>query len=210
MSPAEVYLLKIGVLALQGAFVEHEEKLNYLGAEAVQVRMPGQLEGLDGLVLPGGESTTIGKLLTSYRLLEPLERLGREGMPIFGTCAGLVLLSRQIEDGINGQPLLNLLDVTTRRNAFGRQVESFEAELNVPALGEATVRGIFIRAPLVSRVGQEVSILARYQGQVVAVQQGSLLATAFHPELSDDLRFHEYFLDVVRKRRCRDGQHGHN
>ncbi|MBN1953718.1 MAG: pyridoxal 5'-phosphate synthase glutaminase subunit PdxT [Anaerolineae bacterium] len=189
---------RIGVLALQGAFIEHQQLLARLGAEPVPVRMPAQLEQVTGLIIPGGESTTIGQIAGRWGLLEPLHAFGRSGRPIWGTCAGMILMAQEVLDGKANQPLLGLMDVAVRRNAFGRQVDSFEAELEVPVLGAAPFHAVFIRAPLIERVGQEVTVLATLQdGSVVAVQQGNLLATAFHPELTDDERFHRYFLRLV-------------
>jgi 5'-phosphate synthase pdxT subunit len=186
--------MKIGVLALQGAFIEHEQVLERIGAEPVEVRLPQHLEGLDGLIIPGGESTTIGKVAVRWGLLEPLRDFARSGRPVWGTCAGMILLAREASDGLPDQPLLGLMDVAVRRNAFGRQVDSFEADLEVPALGEPPFHAVFIRAPRIERVGEGVEVLARLEdGTVVAVRQGHLLATAFHPELTDDDRFHRYF-----------------
>jgi 5'-phosphate synthase pdxT subunit len=196
--------MKIGVLALQGAFIEHEKMLRRLGVEAVEVRLPQHLAGLDGLILPGGESTTIGKLAVEYGLLEPLRDLAANGLPMWGTCAGLILLARNVG---REQPLIGVLAVTVRRNAFGRQVDSFEADLTVPVLAdpEPPFRAVFIRAPLITRAEPGVEVLARLDnvegrnGEIVAVRQGHLLATAFHPELTDDDRFHRYFLTFVER-----------
>jgi 5'-phosphate synthase pdxT subunit len=188
---------RIGVLALQGAFREHIQMLRWLGVEAREVRLPKHLEGLDGLILPGGESTTMGKLAVEYGLLEPLRELAAAGLPMWGTCAGLILLARDVG---REQPLIGALDVTVARNAFGRQVDSFEADLRVSVLEEPErpFRAVFIRAPLVTRVGAGVEVLARLgNGQIVAVQQGHLLGTSFHPELTDDDRFHRYFLTLI-------------
>ncbi len=186
--------MKIGVLALQGAFIEHEQVLERIGAEPVEVRLPQHLEGLDGLIIPGGESTTIGKVAVRWGLLEPLRDFAWSGRPVWGTCAGMILLAREASDGLPDQPLLGLMDVAVRRNAFGRQVDSFEADLEVPALGDPPFHAVFIRAPRIERVGEGVEVLARLEdGTVVAVRQGHLLATAFHPELTDDDRFHRYF-----------------
>jgi 5'-phosphate synthase pdxT subunit len=191
--------MKIGVLALQGAFIEHEKILRSLGVEANEVRLPADLAGLDGLILPGGESTTIGKLAVQYGLIEPIRALALAGKPVWGTCAGMIFLSR---DAQRDQPLLGLMDVTVRRNAFGRQVDSFETDLDIPALAteenRAPFHAIFIRAPLIETVGPEVEILARLEnGTIVAARQGNCLATSFHPELSSDDRFHRYFLKLV-------------
>ncbi len=196
----EVSMTRIGVLALQGDFIEHAQMLRRLGAEAVEVRLPTHLTGLHGLILPGGESTTIGKLAVAYGLLEPLQRLARQGFPIWGTCAGMILLAREVADGLPGQPLIGAMDITVRRNAFGRQVDSFEADLDVPAFGPPPFRAVFIRAPLIARTGPEVTVLARLPDTdgIVAVQQKHLLATAFHPELTSDARFHEHFLAMCQ------------
>jgi len=197
--------MRIGVLALQGAFQEHLQALADLGAEAVAVRLPQQLRGLAGLIIPGGESTTIGKLATMYGLLPAIEDLAEGGCPIWGTCAGLVLLARELV-GYEEQPRLRLLDIAVRRNAFGRQVDSFQTLLSVPALDEVAEpqeRGqpfpaVFIRAPLIERVGAGVATLsALADGSVVAVKQGRLLATSFHPELTADRRCHRYFLSLA-------------
>lgn len=191
--------MKIGVLALQGDFSEHAAMLKNLGVEVVEVRLPEHLEGLDALIIPGGESTTIGKLAVDYDLLEPLRRFGRDE-PVWGTCAGAILLSK---DARRTQPLLGLMDITVERNAFGRQVDSFEVELDVPALesvGEAQrpFHAVFIRAPLIETVEGQARVLARLpDGRIVAAQEGHLLATAFHPELTGDDRFHRYFLSLV-------------
>jgi 5'-phosphate synthase pdxT subunit len=191
--------MKIGVLALQGDFIEHEKLLRHLDVEAVQVRLPEHLEGLDGLIIPGGESTTIGKVARRWGLLEPLRSFAQSGRPLWGTCAGMIFIAREVVDGKPGQPLLALMDMTVRRNAFGRQVDSFEADLDVAALGKEPFHAVFIRAPLIERVGEGVEVLARLEdGSIVAVQQGSLLATAFHPELTEDDRFHRYFLSLTR------------
>jgi 5'-phosphate synthase pdxT subunit len=181
--------MKIGVLALQGAFVEHEAVLRGFGVEAVPVRLPEHLQGLAGLVLPGGESTTMRKLIDRWGLRQPILGLAEQGVPILGTCAGLILLANDIADG--DEPVFGLLDVSVKRNAFGRQLDSFEAELDVPVLGDTPVHAVFIRAPLVVSVGDDVDVLARLDdGSVVAVRQRNVIATAFHPELSGEVRFH--------------------
>jgi 5'-phosphate synthase pdxT subunit len=189
---------RIGVLALQGDFREHIQILRRLGAEANEVRLPQHLAGLDGLILPGGESTTVGKLAVEYKLLDPLRELAASGLPLWGTCAGLILLARDVG---REQPLVGALHVQVKRNAFGRQVDSFEADLKVPVLTEPgrPFRAVFIRAPLVTYVGPGVNVLARLDDMncVVAVQQGQVLGTAFHPELTNDDRFHRYFLALV-------------
>lgn len=181
--------MKIGVLSVQGAFAEHAAMLAALGTDPVPVRLPAHLAGLAGLVLPGGESTTMRKLIDRWELRQPILELARLGAPILGTCAGMILLSRHISDG--DEAVLPLLDVSVRRNAFGRQLDSFEADIEVPLLGEAPVHAIFIRAPIVERVGEGVDILARLDdGRVVAVRQRNVIATAFHPELVGERRFH--------------------
>ena len=187
--------MKIGVLALQGAVTEHIRMLSALGVEAVTVRLPAELEGLDALIIPGGESTTISKLLVDYRLMEPIRRLGQKGFPIFGTCAGLVLLAKKVLDS-KFEPL-GMMDIEVKRNAFGRQVDSFEADLKIPALHDGNFHAVFIRAPLVEKVEGDVEVLCQLKGKPVAVRQGNLLGCAFHPELTDDLRLHKYFLDMV-------------
>ena len=190
---------RIGVLALQGAFIEHEHALRRLGADVVEVRLPRDLEGLDGLVIPGGESTTISLLLDGYGLRQPLLRAAHEGKPLWGTCAGMIMLARDVRD--ERVRSLELMDMRVIRNAFGRQIDSFEVDLPVPALGEQPFRAVFIRAPIVESVGQGVEVLARLpDGRVAAARQGRLLATAFHPELTDDLRFHRLFLDMANGR----------
>jgi pyridoxal 5'-phosphate synthase pdxT subunit len=186
---------KVGVLALQGAFREHVEALRRLGAEAVEVRLPEQLEGLDGLIIPGGESTAIGKLAVKYGLQEAIRRYAESGKPVYGTCAGMILLS---DDVGRDQPLLGLMRVKVERNAFGRQLDSFETGLRIPALGDEPFPGVFIRAPRIERVGVEV-LTELEDGTPVAARQGNLIVTAFHPELTDDLRFHQYFLDLVER-----------
>jgi len=191
--------MRIGVLALQGAFVEHMAMLRRLGVEAVPVRLPEGLEGLDGVVIPGGESTTIGKLMVAYGLLEPLRRTIEAGTPVYGTCAGMILLARDI--GTAAQPTLGAMDIVVKRNAFGRQLDSFEQEIAVPELGAEPFHAIFIRAPAIERVGPRARALARLDdGTIVAAQQGHMLATAFHPELSHDTRLHEHFVALCAER----------
>jgi 5'-phosphate synthase pdxT subunit len=191
--------MRIGILALQGDFAEHRVMLARMGVMVVEVRLPDQLEGLNGLIIPGGESTTIAKLAVSYGLMEPLRKFGQD-KAIWGTCAGAIFLSK---DAHRDQPLLQLMDITVERNAFGRQVNSFEADLDIPALQKIDPDGnpfhaIFIRAPLIESVQAEACILARLQdGRIVAAQQGRFLATAFHPELTKDDRFHRYFLQLA-------------
>jgi pyridoxal 5'-phosphate synthase pdxT subunit len=181
--------MRIGVLALQGDFREHLQTLDAIGVEGVPVRLPGDLDGLSGLILPGGESTTMRRLIDRWNLRGPILDLAERGAPLFGTCAGMIVLAREITGG--EAPILPLLDVTVQRNAFGRQLDSFEADLPVPVLGDRPVHGVFIRAPIVDRTGPGVDILARLDdGRVVAVRERNLIATAFHPELAGETRFH--------------------
>ena len=192
--------MQIGILALQGAFIEHQKALHRLDVDAVQVRLPDHLASIEGLIIPGCESTTIARMARRWCLLEPIETMARSGRPLWGTCAGMILLAREVTDAVADQPRLALMDITVRRNAFGRQVDSFEADLDVQELGEAPFHGVFIRAPLIERVGPEVEVMARLDdGTVVAAQQGNLLATAFHPELTVDDRFHRHFVDLALK-----------
>jgi 5'-phosphate synthase pdxT subunit len=191
--------LRIGVLALQGDFEAHIKMLEELGVEGKAVRLPKHLENLDGIILPGGESTTIGKLMVLYGLDEPLQQKIREGLPIWGTCAGLILLARETDNALEGQPLLASMHIRVRRNAFGSQRESFETNLTVPAIGEAPFHAFFIRGPAIESVGSEVEVLATLDdGTIVAVREGHLLGTAFHPEIGGDPRFHQYFLRIVQ------------
>ncbi len=181
--------MRIGVLAVQGAFIEHQSLLHGLGAEAVAVRLPEHLAGVSGLVLPGGESTTMRQLIDRWGLGDPIRGLLARGVPVLGTCAGMILLAREIVDG--DEPVFPSLDIAVKRNAFGRQLDSFEADLAVPVLGDTPVHAIFIRAPVVERVGGTVDVLGRLEdGSVVAVRQRNVIATAFHPELSGEVRFH--------------------
>ena len=191
----------IGVLALQGAFSEHVKKLQRIGTDAREVRLPADLDGLDGLIIPGGESTTIGKLIERFDLRDGILALAAAGRPIWGTCAGMILLARDVLEETRGrdQPLLGMLDVAVRRNAFGSQLDSFEADLEMPLLGDEPLPVVFIRAPVIASVGPDVEVLARLDdGRIVAVRQGNLVATAFHPELTDDDRFHTWFVEQVR------------
>ena len=188
--------MRIGVLASQGAFAEHIAMLHQLEVEVLPVRLLQELRDLDGLIIPGGESTSISKLMLDYNLMSEVGNLAKDGLPIFGTCAGMILLANEVSDP-DVEPL-RVIDITVRRNAFGRQRDSFEAELSIPVLGGKTFPGVFIRAPKIVRANNEVEILAKLaDGTSVAARQGKLLASAFHPELTDDLRFHQYFLDIV-------------
>jgi 5'-phosphate synthase pdxT subunit len=190
--------MTVGILALQGDFREHEELLRRAGVPAQQIRLPAQLDTVDRLIIPGGESTTIGRLMVLSGLLEPIrERAGRD-LALWGTCAGAILMARQITEGRTaGQPHLGVMDITVRRNAFGRQLDSFEAPLRLPLLGDVSLNAVFIRAPLIERVGPQVEVLGRLDsGGIVAARQGRLLATAFHPELTDDNRLHRFFLEL--------------
>lgn len=188
--------MKIGVLASQGAFAEHISILHRLEVEAVPVRLPLELKELDGLIIPGGESTSIGKLMLDYDLITGIKTLAKNGLPIFGTCAGMILLAKKISD--SAPESLDLMDITVRRNAFGRQKESFETELLIPSLGDKPFPCVFIRAPAIEYINGKVEKLASLaDGTVVAARQGKLLVSAFHPELTEDLRFHRYFLDIV-------------
>jgi 5'-phosphate synthase pdxT subunit len=191
--------MKIGVLALQGAFREHVEMLRRMGVEAVEVRLPEELSAVDGLIIPGGESTTIGKIATQYGLIEPIREIVTQGKPVWGTCAGMIILAKNV--GMT-QPLVGVMDVQVKRNAFGRQVDSFETDLEIPVLEhgkEIPFHAMFIRAPLIESVGKNVQVLATLQdGTIVAAQQDNLLATSFHPELTHDARFHEYFVSLVK------------
>jgi 5'-phosphate synthase pdxT subunit len=184
----------IGVLALQGDFQEHGKTLRRMGLDPQEVRLPEHLDGLDGLIIPGGESTTIVRLMCSSGLLEPLRTLARDGFPIWGTCAGMILLAKRLDE--TGIPALQAMDITVRRNAFGRQVDSFETDVPIPALGGDPFHAVFIRAPIIEEVGPAVEVLARLaDGTPVAARERRLLATAFHPELTPDTRLHRFFLD---------------
>ncbi|RDG38550.1 pyridoxal 5'-phosphate synthase glutaminase subunit PdxT [Streptomyces corynorhini] len=191
----------IGVLALQGDVREHLAALTAAGAEARPVRRPAELDAVEGLVIPGGESTTMSKLAVLFGMLEPLRTRVRGGMPVYGTCAGLIMLAEKILDPRSGQETVGGIDMIVRRNAFGRQNESFEAAVEVAGVGGGPVEGVFIRAPWVESVGAGVEVLAEYGGHVVAVRQGGALATSFHPELTGDHRLHRFFTDMVRSER---------
>lgn len=186
-----------GVLALQGDFREHRHVLEQIGAEVIEVRQHKHLDLVDRLIIPGGESTTIGRLLVLYKLLEPVRERAKQGMPLWGTCAGAILMAQRVADGKSDQPNLGLMDITARRNAFGRQLDSFEADLRIDQLGDEPLHTVFIRAPILEQPGANVEVLAALDdGRVVAAQQGRLLATAFHPELTNDDRMHRYFLEL--------------
>jgi 5'-phosphate synthase pdxT subunit len=193
--------MKIGVLALQGAFAEHISVLRKLGVEAVEVRLPEQLDGLDGLIIPGGESTTFTILLKAYGFVDKISRLAKNNFPIFGTCAGMIMLANGVSNN-GGVETFGVMAIRVKRNAFGRQVDSFEAELKIAPLGEVPFHGIFIRAPQIESIGKHCEALATLDdGSVVAVRQGKMLATSFHPELTGDTRLHKYFLDIVSGKR---------
>jgi 5'-phosphate synthase pdxT subunit len=185
--------MKIGILALQGAVREHRNLLQRLGVETVDVLNPDDLDGIDGLILPGGESTTVGKLLIRYNLLKPIAELGSRGLPVFGTCTGLILLSKHINNSV--QYRLGLMDTYVERNAFGRQLASFESDMHIPVLGDTPFHTVFIRAPYIDKADDNVRVLLSYQNKILFAEQDNFLAAAFHPELTDDTRVHEYFLN---------------
>jgi pyridoxal 5'-phosphate synthase pdxT subunit len=190
---------KIGVLAAQGAFAEHIEALEKLDVKTVQVRLPSELKGLDGLIIPGGESTTISLMMSNYKLMDEVAELGKTGFPLFGTCAGMIMMAKHVQG--NHSATLGLMDITVSRNAFGRQVDSFETELAIPALGKEPFHAVFIRAPLIEKCGKSVEVLAKLEdGRIVAAREDKMLAAAFHPELTGDLRFHRYFLDMIKSK----------
>jgi pyridoxal 5'-phosphate synthase pdxT subunit len=189
--------MKIGVLALQGAFIEHIKMLQRLDIETVEVRLPEHLDGIDGLIIPGGESTTIGKLAIDFGLIDPLRDFAK-AKPTWGTCAGMIFLAKSI--GIDEQPILGVMDIQVNRNAFGRQIDSFEIDIQIDGLAGEPFHAVFIRAPIVTQVDKRVKVLSKLEdGRIVAVQQDHLLATSFHPELTDDLRLHAYFCDIVKE-----------
>jgi pyridoxal 5'-phosphate synthase pdxT subunit len=190
----------IGVLALQGDVAEHVRALSEVGATPVAVRTPDQLDQIDGLIIPGGESTTMWRLAASFDLMEPLRKRVEAGLPAFGSCAGMIMLADQLVDGVAGQETVGGIDVTVRRNAFGRQVDSFEREIELHGITGPPLHAVFIRAPWVERTGPEVEVLGTDPGtdRIVAVRQGHLLATAFHPELTQDRRLHQLFVDLVK------------
>lgn len=186
--------MKIGVLALQGAVAEHVRMIEQAGAEGVAIKKAEQLTGMDGIIIPGGESTTIGKLMRTYHFLAPLRQFAAEGKPIFGTCAGLIILAKHIVG--QEEVHLGLMDIEVARNAFGRQRESFETDLAFAGIADR-IKAVFIRAPLITRAGADVEVLARHEGEIVAARQGHLLAASFHPELTEDIRLHTYFANMV-------------
>ena len=190
-------MAKVGVLALQGDFEKHIQMLDRLGVPAIQVREKSQLDEIDGLIIPGGESTTIGKLLVRYGMMEPLKTFAKDGKPLFGTCAGAILLAKEIEGST--QDRIGVLDIAVKRNAYGRQIESFEADIFIPKIGELPVRGVFIRAPIITHVEDGVELLARFGDNPVLVKQGKILAATFHPELTADRRVHRLWLAAVRQ-----------
>ena len=189
--------MKIGVLAAQGAFAEHISALNNLKVQAIPIRLPEELSQIDALIIPGGESTTISRLLIAYNLSGVIINKVKSGMPVFGTCAGMIMLANNIIDG-DGVVPLNLIDISVRRNAFGRQVDSFETDIYIENIGKPLFHGVFIRAPFIEKTGSKVDIIARLNdGTVVAAQQGKILVSSFHPELTQDLRLHQYFLKFL-------------
>ncbi|BDG34106.1 pyridoxal 5'-phosphate synthase glutaminase subunit PdxT [Saccharococcus caldoxylosilyticus] len=194
--------MKIGVLGLQGAVQEHVCSIEACGAEAVVVKKPDQLAELDGLILPGGESTTMRRLMDKYGFMEPLKQFAALGKPMFGTCAGLILLAKRIVG--YDEPHLGLMDITVERNSFGRQRESFEAELSIAGIADDFI-GVFIRAPHIVEVGEDVEILAKYEDRIVAARQGQFLGCSFHPELTDDHRMTQYFLNMVKEAKHKTG-----
>lgn len=199
VQPHDIATVRIGVLALQGAVSEHVRAIRAVGASPVEVLTVEDLRGVDGLILPGGESTTVGKLLARFELLDPLRDRILAGMPIYGTCTGMILMAREVTGGLEGQPTLATMDIAVERNAFGRQRESFEATVELTLPERETFHAVFIRAPRVRRVGPEVTVVARYQDEIVGVQQGTMLATAFHPELTGDGRLHAHFVRMCAR-----------
>ncbi|MDK2821138.1 MAG: pyridoxal 5-phosphate synthase pdxT subunit [Clostridia bacterium] len=188
--------MQIGVLAMQGAFLEHIRSLEALGVKGIEIRKKNQLKEIDGLIIPGGESTTIGKLMIEFDLMDTVRSLVEDGMPVFGTCAGLVLLAQEIIE--SDQPRIGLMNAKARRNAFGRQIESFEVDLDIPVLGEDPFHAVFIRAPFLEEVNPPAEVLARFMDKTVLARQGNILAAAFHPELTNDLRLHRYFIELAK------------
>lgn len=189
--------MKVGVLALQGAVAEHIRSIERAGAKGIAVKLPEQLSELDGLIIPGGESTTIGKLMRKYGFIEAIRAFAAQGHPVFGTCAGLIVMAKEIEGG--EEPHLALMDIQVSRNAFGRQRESFETDLDVKGLTQP-LRAVFIRAPLITAVGDQVDVLSTYKEEIVTARQGHLLVSSFHPELTDDCSLHAYFLEMIKSK----------
>ncbi|MGA2670606.1 MAG: pyridoxal 5'-phosphate synthase glutaminase subunit PdxT [Dehalococcoidia bacterium] len=199
--------MKVGVLALQGTFIEHIGSLQQLDVEAPPIRLPRELDTLDGLIIPGGESTTMLRLMESFGLLQPIREMARDGLSIWGTCAGMILLAKSVSN--YQMETLGLMDVKIRRNAFGSQIDSFEADLDVPLVGEEPFHAIFIRAPVIEEAKPSVKILSRLpDSAIVAIRQNRLLACAFHPEFTDDLRFHKYFLNMVSQKLSHNPEDG--
>src|SRR3989339_1726041 len=189
--------MKVGILALQGDFREHAKVLHKIGVETVLIKLPEHLRSIDRLIIPGGESTTIGKLLSIYNLIKPIRKRVKEGMPIWGTCAGAILMAKHVSNGLPNQNSLNLMNITAKRNAFGSQLDSFETNLNIKQIGEAPLHVIFIRAPILESPGNNVEILSMLDNKyIVAVRQNKMIATCFHPELTNDTRFHKYFVSL--------------
>lgn len=186
--------MRVGILALQGAVAEHIRSIEKAGAEGIAIKHPEQLEEIDGLIIPGGESTTIGKLMRKYDFIEAIRSFSKQGKPVFGTCAGLIVMAREIEGGEEAH--LELMDIKVSRNAFGRQRESFETDLDVKGL-EVPVRAVFIRAPLITEVGEGVEVLSTYNDEIVTAREGHLLVSSFHPELTEDYALHSYFLEMI-------------
>jgi 5'-phosphate synthase pdxT subunit len=199
--------MRVGVLALQGTFIEHISSLQQLGVEASPIRLPHELDTLDGLIIPGGESTTMLRLMESFRLLQPIREMARDGLPIWGTCAGMVLLAKDVSN--YEMETLGLMDTKVRRNAFGSQVDSFETDLEIPLVGEEPFHAVFIRAPFIEEAKSGVKILSRLlDGTIVAIRQNRLLACAFHPEFTNDLRFHRYFLNMISQKLSHNPEDG--
>lgn len=199
--------MKVGVLALQGTFIEHISSLQQLGVEAPPIRLPCELDTLHGLIMPGGESTTMLRLMESFGLIQPVREMARDGLPVWGTCAGMVLLAKNVSN--YEMETLGLMDVRVRRNAFGSQIDSFEADLEIPLVGEDPFHAVFIRAPIIEEAKPGVEILSRLPDDtIVAIRQDRLLACAFHPEFTDDLRFHRYFLDIVGQKQSHNSEDG--
>ena len=190
-------MVKVGVLGLQGAFREHAQALEAAGAEAIIIKKVEQLNEIDGLILPGGESTAMRRLIDKYDFMEPLRQFAQAGKPVFGTCAGLILLAGQVVD--REEPHLGVMDITVARNSFGRQRDSFEAALNIKDIGEDFI-GVFIRAPHIVEVGENVEVLAMHNDRIVAARQGQFLGCSFHPELTDDVRLHQYFINMCKEK----------